>query len=267
MKKPVLALLSIILLTAGCSQRPAATTKIPLTSAHRGAATIAPENTMASVDSCIKYGVGNIECDVCISKDSVFYVLHDSTLDRTTNGTGAISQWLSADIDTLDAGSWFAPRFAGQRVLRLTDLLRKAKERGLRITIDYRNGGLHQLLDLIKDEGMLENCNFTFSKEYHAKCFRKMAPEVRTLQAYIKSEKDIEHVVKELHPDIAVVWIDSLTPQFVKKCREHNLQVLALVLGLDDKTEENQKAVDLGVDIIATDHPEKFIMKYGQPSI
>ena len=131
MKKPVLALLSIILLTAGCSQRPAATTKIPLTSAHRGAATIAPENTMASVDSCIKYGVGNIECDVCISKDSVFYVLHDSTLDRTTNGTGAISQWLSADIDTLDAGSWFAPRFAGQRVLRLTDLLRKAKEHGL----------------------------------------------------------------------------------------------------------------------------------------
>lgn len=180
------------------------------------AATIAPENTMASVDSCIKYGVGNIECDVCISKDSVFYVLHDSTLDRTTNGTGAISQWLSADIDTLDAGSWFAPRFAGQRVLRLTDLLRKAKEHGLRITIDYRNGGLHQLLNLIKDEGMLENCNFTFSKEYHAKCFRKMAPEVRTLQAYIKSEKDIEHVVKELHPDIAVVWIDSLTPQFVK---------------------------------------------------
>ena len=225
------------------------------------------ENTMASVDSCIKYGVGNIECDVCISKDSVFYVLHDSTLDRTTNGTGAISQWLSTDIDTLDAGSWFAPRFAGQRVLRLTDLLRKAKEHGLRITIDYRNGGLHQLLNLIKDEGMLENCNFTFSKEYHAKCFRKMAPEVRTLQAYIKSEKDIEHVVKELHPDIAVVWIDSLTPQFVKKCREHNLQVLALVLGLDDKTEENQKAVDLGVDIIATDHPEKFIMKYGKPSI
>ncbi|KAB3950583.1 glycerophosphodiester phosphodiesterase, partial [Bacteroides uniformis] len=41
----------------------------------------------------------------------------------------------------------------------------------------------------------------------------------------------------------------------------------ALVLGLDDKTEENQKAVDLGVDIIATDHPEKFIMKYGKPSM
>ena len=56
----------------------------------------------------------------------------------------------------------------------------------------------------------------------------------------VYKRQDIEHVVKELHHDIAVVWIDSLTPQFVKKCREHNLQVLALVLGLDDKTEENQ---------------------------
>ncbi len=96
MKKPVLTLLSIILLTAGCSQRPA-TTKIPLTSAHRGAATIAPENTMASVDSCIKYGVGNIECDVCISKDSVFYVLHDSTLDQLHLQQGVSCQMLQKD--------------------------------------------------------------------------------------------------------------------------------------------------------------------------
>lgn len=114
MKKPVLALLSIILLTAGCSQRPAATTKIPLTSAHRGAATIAPENTMASVDSCIKYGVGNIECDVCISKDSVFYVLHDSTLDRTTNGTGAISQ-VCAPICRTTGTTPYRPATQGQR--------------------------------------------------------------------------------------------------------------------------------------------------------
>ena len=78
------------------------------------------------------------------------------------------------------------------------------------------------------------------------------------------------NISDEERPEMCIrdsVWIDSLTPQFVKKCREHNLQVLARVLGLDDKTEENQKAVDLGVDIIATDHPEKFIMKYGKPSI
>ena len=50
---------------------------IPLVSGHRGANMIAPENTMASADSCIKYGIDYMECDVCISKDSVFYILHD----------------------------------------------------------------------------------------------------------------------------------------------------------------------------------------------
>lgn len=235
-----------------------------MTSGHRGANAIAPENTMASADSCIKYGIDYMECDVCISKDSVFYLLHDSILDRTTNGTGNIGDWLSADIDTLDAGSWFGAEFKGQRVMRLADLLRKAKGNGLKVTIDYRNGCLSKLLALIKSEGMLENCNFTFSKEEDARHFRQIAPEVKTLQAYVRCEKDLDRIVKELKPNIAVVWLDSLTPEFVRKCHEYNMQVLALVLGLDDKTEDNQRAVDLGVDAIATDRPEEFILKYGK---
>ena len=93
---------------------------------------------------------------------SVFYLLHDSTLDRTTNGTGLIREWLSADIDTLDAGSWFGEKFSGQCVPRLDVLLRKAKQNGLKLTLDYRTGDFGQLLNLVRSEGMLENCTFTF---------------------------------------------------------------------------------------------------------
>lgn len=238
--------------------------KVPLASGHRGADAIAPENTMASADSCIKYAVGNIECDVRISKDSVFYLLHDSTLDRTTNGTGLIRERLSAYIDTLDAGSWFGPEFAGQRVPRFADLLRKAKQSGMKLVVDFRDGDMHKLLKLIKEEGMLENCNFSFYEESDAKRFRTIAPEVKTLQAYVRSIDLLEHVIDELKPDIIVVHIDSLTPEFVRRCRAHNLQVAALVLGLDDKTDANRKAVELGVDIVATDRPEAFVMKYGR---
>ena len=251
------------LLCTGCSEQSKSSIKIPMTSGHRGANAIAPENTMASADSCIKYGIDYMECDVCISKDSVFYLLHDSILDRTTNGKGNIGDWMSADIDTLDAGSWFGAEFTGQRVLRFADLLRKAKENGLKLTIDYRNGDIQKLLDLIKSEDMLQNCNFTFYNEETSKHFRQLAPEVKTLQAYVKNEADLERVIKEVNPNIAVIWLDSLTPAFVDKCHQNNLQVLALVLGLEDKTAENQRAVDLGVDAIATDRPEQFIMKYG----
>lgn len=267
MRKLLYILLVIILFCSSCSKQHTSPVKIPITSGHRGANAIAPENTMASADSCIKYGVDYMECDLCISKDSVFYLLHDSTLDRTTNGTGKISNWMSADIDTLDAGSWFGPEFAGQRVLRFADLLLKAKESGLKLTIDYRNGDIQKLLALIKSEGMLKNCNFTFYNEEMSKQFRKLAPEVKTLQAYVKNEADLDRVVKEISPNIAVIRLDSLTPEFVDKCHKYNLKVLALVLGLDDKTIDNQRAVDLGIDAIATDRPEQFIMKYGKSGI
>lgn len=267
MRKLLYILLAAILLCSGCIKKHTSPIKIPMTSGHRGANAIAPENTMASADSCIKYGVDYMECDLCISKDSVFYVLHDSTLDRTTNGTGNIIDWMSADIDTLDAGSWFGPEFTGQRVLRFAELLRKAKENGLKLTIDYRNGDIQKLLTMIKSEGMLKNCNFTFYNEELTKSFRKLAPEVKTLQAYVKNEADLDRVVKEVNPNVAVIWLDSLTPEFVNKCHKYNLQVLALVLGLEDKTIDNQKTVDLGVDAIATDRPEQFIMKYGKSNI
>lgn len=254
----------IVLLIAAYGCQAVGYAEVPAVSGHRGANAIAPENTLASADSCIKYGVGNMECDVCISKDSVFYLLHDSTLDRTTNGTGLIRDRLSADIDTLDAGSWFGPEFAGQRVPRFADLLRKARQSGMSLTVDFRDGDMRKLLELIKEEGMLENCNFSFYDEGDAKRFRAIAPEVKTLQAYVRSIGQLERVVGELKPNIAVVHIDSLAPEFMRRCRAHNLQVVALVLGLDDKTEDNRKAVELGVDIVATDRPETFVMKYGR---
>lgn len=263
MKKLVFLSLTAALLLAGCAPKGTAVTKVPEASGHRGANAIAPENTLASADSCIKYGIQWMECDVCISKDSVFYILHDRTLDRTTNGMGRISEWNSCDIDTLDAGSWFGEAFAGERVSRFADLLRKAHDNGLGITIDYRSGDLRALLDLIRSEDMLERCNFTFSDEEVAVEFRKIAPEVKTLQAYVKSAEDLDRVIAKFSPDIAVMWIDDLDAGMVARCREKGLQVLALVLGLEDKSVQNQKAVELGVDVVATDRPEEFIKKYG----
>lgn len=236
--------------------------KLPQVSGHRGANAIAPENTLASADSCIKYGVDWMECDVCISKDSVFYILHDWTLDRTTNGSGDISEWMSCDIDTLDAGSWFGPEWAGERVPRFEEILRKAHDGNLGITIDYRSGDLRRLLDLIRAEDMIDRCCFTFSDEEVAAEFRRIAPEIKTLQAYVRDTDDFDRVIDKLSPDIAVFWMEALDKKTVEKCRKQGIAVLGLALGLDDKTELNQKAVDLGIDVIATDRPEEFIKKY-----
>lgn len=236
-------------------------TPYPQISGHRGANFIAPENTLASADSCIRLGVDVMECDVVLSKDSVFYILHDSLLNRTTNGSGPIREWYSKDLDTLDAGSWFGPEWAGQRIPRFADLLEKAAASDLQITVDYRTGDFQDLVDLIDAYGMLEKTYFTFSSDEDTKRFRAMFPWIHTLQAYVRDPKDIDKVLDEIHPDIAVLWIDQIDKKVVKRCHDRGVKVLALILGLDDKTAANKKAIKLGVDVIATDKPELLVRK------
>lgn len=251
-------LVAFIGLLCLCACQGRGVAKLPLLSGHRGADYIAPENTLASADSCIKYGVEFMECDICISKDSVFYLLHDSLLDRTTNGCGNIADWMSVDIDTLDAGAWFGAEFKGQCVPRLADVLKKAKQHHMGVTIDYQTGDLAKLIELIRAEGMMEHCTFTFSDESAAKEFRRLVPDKKVLQCYVRKMVDYERVITELRPDIVVVQLDSLTPDFVSKCHLAGLKVLALALGDRDFEADGRKSVALGVDVLATDRPEYY---------
>lgn len=253
MKKTAVLFLAILaLLALSCREH----YPYPKISGHRGANFIAPENTLASADSCIRYGVDIMECDVVISKDSVFYLLHDSLLNRTTNGTGPISEWYSQDLDTLDAGSWFGPEWAGEPLPRFSALLEKAAQNGLELTVDYRSGDMQALVDLIRSYGMLEHTYFTFYSADLTKQFRQKFPDIHTLQAYVYEPSQLDAVLDEMQPDIAVMWIDRMNRKVVRRCHERGVQVLALVLGLDDKSRQNRRAISLGVDCIATDKPE-----------
>lgn len=89
-------------------EHPSATYKDPIeVVVHRGANHLAPENTVASAYAALEHGATWIELDVRKSKDGVLYNLHDETLDRTTNGQGALADMNSDEVDKLDAGSWF----------------------------------------------------------------------------------------------------------------------------------------------------------------
>lgn len=95
----------------------------PLVIGHRGAAAVAPENTMASFRAAWSAGVGWVEADVQPTSDNRLVMIHDDDVDRTTDGTGPVRHQADDDIDALDAGSWFGPDFAGTRIPRLSDLL------------------------------------------------------------------------------------------------------------------------------------------------
>ena len=92
--------------------------------AHRGDQKAAPENTLAAIRLAVEKGAAQIEFDIYQTVDKQLVVIHDGTVDRTTNGKGAVNKFRFEDIRALDAGSWFAPKFAGEKVPTLEEVLR-----------------------------------------------------------------------------------------------------------------------------------------------
>ena len=96
---------------------------LPVIEAHRGDSANAPENTLAAFQRALALGVAWIELDVHPAKDGTLMVLHDDTVDRTTNGSGAVRDLTPDQLRRLDAGSWFAPSFSGERIPGLPEVL------------------------------------------------------------------------------------------------------------------------------------------------
>jgi len=90
---------------------------------HRGAGALAPENTLAAIKEGLKYGVDRIEVDVHQSKDGKVIIMHDVTLDRTTNGSGAIKDFTYDELLKLDAGSWFSEKYTGEKIPLLEEAM------------------------------------------------------------------------------------------------------------------------------------------------
>lgn len=95
----------------------------PFIWAHRGASAQAPENTLAAFQRAVECGADGLELDVHLSKDRLPVVIHDDTVDRTTDGRGAVAGLTLAQLQSLDAGSWFAEGFAGEPVPSLAEVL------------------------------------------------------------------------------------------------------------------------------------------------
>lgn len=105
---------------------------------HRGAAALAPENTLASIQAAADAGVGWIEVDAKLARDNVPVLMHDAQLDRTTAGSGPVAARDSVELGRLDAGSWFHPRFQGETVPTLRQCLAECRRLGLGLDLEIK---------------------------------------------------------------------------------------------------------------------------------
>lgn len=227
---------------------------------HRGAPEMAPELTLAGFAAALEVGADGVELDVRLCRTGEVVVIHDATLGRTTDGHGFVRKKSLSELKQYDAGSYYHPRFAGERIPTLAEVLELIDQRGL-INVEIKGRGYpkddieRKVLDVIYRYGVEDR---TIISSFNPIILRRVArldPEMPT--GYLidrnfsvgRSEQMLARLsgAQALHLHSAL-----LRPSLVQRVREKGFHVVVWDV---DTSEEMHRAIELGVDAVITDRP------------
>ena len=238
----------------------------PVIIAHRGYNRFYPENTLVSFQAAMQSGAHMIELDTTLSRDRKPVVIHDDTLDRTTNGTGRVCDTDLADIKRLDAGSWFAPRFQGETVPTLAEVLDRFGNRiWINIEIkesafeaaDLADGIETQVVSLIRSR----KCGrMVLVSSFYPQILQRIASLDKTLAlGFLTEAQDSETVLQLANNLRPFSWnpdVESVTEEMVTSMHEHNIRVFPYTVNAVSQAKEMLK---MKVDGLFTDDPAMMI--------
>ena len=234
----------------------------PLIIAHRGASGTRPENTLAAFRRAVELGADMIELDVQLTRDGGVVVLHDDTLERTTDGAGPLAASTLADVRRLDAGSWFAPAFAGERVPTLAEVLAAiAIPINVELKAPARPGNADGLearaLAAVEAGGALGRVVFSCFEEERLERLRALSAAATLAVLWDRSR--VPHAIQRAERVFARALHlrkDKVTSRAVALAGAASLEVRAWTVNAPAELSHLAAA---GVTAIFTDFPERFL--------
>lgn len=215
--------------------------------AHRGASAAAPENTLAAFTLAAEQGADGIELDVRRTQDDRLVVIHDETLDRTSDGHGAIAEMTAGAVRRADAGKWFDPTFTGERIPLLAEALDAARGR-LLVDVELKEADLDELvIAAVREAGMDEAVLLT---SFHAPALRAAAAQNLPV-GLLFEHGDVDQALA-IDAAVALPKVDLLSADLVAACRRRGVRVIPWTARTEAQV---RHAVDLGVDGIIADDP------------
>lgn len=221
---------------------------------HKGANGAAPENTYAAARQALAWGADAVEVDVWTSRDGEMVLMHDATVDRTTDGSGHVLALTARELQALDAGSWFDPAFAGERIPLLRDFLRWIKGRA-RVFLDVKFAHPQQLLDLVTETGMRDDCFVWSASDLWMALLHELDPGV-AIKANVSTIEALAVARQAFGASIIEVGLDEINAPLVAACRDQAIKVMILELGRDP--DAFRRAIAWQPDMINLDHADLF---------
>lgn len=260
-----LILAILVLAMTLCSNTTTSSDGESLVIAHRGASSLAPENTMAALYAALRLGVDMVEIDVHRSSDGELVVIHDATVDRTTNGQGAVNRLTLAELQALDAGSWFGHSFENERIPTLREVLEAVRDKAVALVELKGQRTEVRTVELVRELGMSDQVfiqSFDFQQIQKAK---EKAPEIPTI-FLVRNPKHSSEPAK------AAQWMTNIaefvgasgiairhnwfTPELMECASERNLEVFVWTV---DKKADMHEFLKAGVQGIITNKPQDLL--------
>lgn len=252
-----------------------------LVMAHRGGRNLWPENTQYAFENALDLGVDVIEMDVHGTKDGALVVMHDDTVDRTTNGTGAILDYSLAELQKLDAGyNWtqdegftYPYRNQGIKVPMLEEIFSAFPEAHMNIEIKQEKPSITlPLCELIRDQNMTERVLIASFDMDTIQEFREVCPEVATTagedEVRLLYGLSLAFLGRLYRPTAEAVQVPEyqgdihvLVPRFISAAQARNIDVHVWTVNDED---DLQRMIDMGVDGIITDNPDTLLTLLGR---
>lgn len=228
--------------------------------AHRGASGHAPENTLAAFRVAEQLGADGFELDVQVTRDGVPVVIHDETLNRTTNGRGLVIEHTLAEIRALDAGSWYGRAFAGEKIPTLAEVIAAFGGR-LFLNIELKNSYLDmpdleaKTIQLIRAANIQNRVLISSFHHGSMQRFHQMAPDIPTGLLYDCCIVDVVAYAKRLGASAIHPYYSTVRAAEVEEAHRNGLAVNVWTV---NEPQEMQKMITLPVDAIITNTPERL---------
>jgi glycerophosphoryl diester phosphodiesterase len=229
--------------------------------AHRGASGIAPENTFTAFERALALGVQEIEFDLWATSDGRVVVCHDASVDRTTPAKGQIHEMTCADIQALDAGTWFGEEWGGGRIPTLEETFELLAGKA-HMNIHIKEPGpdgliINRVRDMAASAGISDAIYITGHGNV-LECARANAPELACccLEGQEKGRLQIERAM-ELGCERIQFSVGCCTDDDIGRARELGLIVNYFFC---DEVDEAKRLLDIGVMALLTNHPERIAL-------
>lgn len=229
--------------------------------AHRGASGYAPENTLPAFKKAIELNVDMIEFDIQLTIDNQVVVIHDKTVDRTTNGKGKVEEKTFESLRKLDAGTWFDSKFIGTRIPTLRETLNTIPS-SIKLNIELKTYNpessiFEQEVAAIATEfDLLNQAIFAARHPESINRFKAILPNVKcVLLQKERTEEDYIQILDKLDLQFAQIRRHSAKKEFIDQLHEHEIVVN---LFYADDPEEMKQYIEMGVDGILTNYPDRL---------